>query len=167
MAVFELLSLQVLVLRQLAHICHNVNMEWSVQENHVAVIALHNCGKSHSQIFKLLKPLKISRMFIYWAIKHYKELWRVENRACSGRVKSVRDVAAIKTVWEQIRQNPLPKQKIMSQELNILTRSMLRFVRDILHMRDYQWSNGHLITLALKECPVLALVEFRPYPPGL
>jgi hypothetical protein len=26
----------------------------------VAVIALYNCGKSHSQIFRLLKPLKIS-----------------------------------------------------------------------------------------------------------
>jgi len=60
MAVFELLSLQVLVLRQFAIICHNVNMEWSVKENHVAVIALHNCRKSHSQIFRLLKPLNIS-----------------------------------------------------------------------------------------------------------
>jgi hypothetical protein len=52
MAVFELLSLQVRVLRQFAHVCHSVNMEWGVKENHVAVVALHNCGKSHSQIFK-------------------------------------------------------------------------------------------------------------------
>ena len=37
----------------------SVNMEWGVKENHVAVIALHNCGESYSQIFKLLKPLKI------------------------------------------------------------------------------------------------------------
>ena len=44
------------------------------KENHVAVIALHICGKSHSEIFKLLKPLKISRMFIYPAIKRYEEL---------------------------------------------------------------------------------------------
>ena len=59
MAVFKLLSLQVRVLRQFAHICHSVNMELSVKEHHVAVIARHNCRKSHSQIFKLLKPLKI------------------------------------------------------------------------------------------------------------
>jgi len=65
MAVFGLLSLQVLVPRQFAVICHSVNMEWSVKENHVAVIALHNCRKFDSQIFKLLKLLKISRMFIY------------------------------------------------------------------------------------------------------
>jgi hypothetical protein len=60
MAVFGLLSLQVLVPRQFALVCHSVNMEWGVKESHVAVIALHNCGKSSSQIFKLLKPLKIS-----------------------------------------------------------------------------------------------------------
>jgi hypothetical protein len=49
-------------------------MEWGFRENRVAVIALHKCGKSGSQIFKLLKPLKILRNFIYQAIKHYKEL---------------------------------------------------------------------------------------------
>jgi transposase len=50
-------------------------MEWGCKENRVAVIALHNSGKSDSQIFKFLKPLKISRSFVYWGIKRYKELW--------------------------------------------------------------------------------------------
>jgi len=58
MAVFELLSLQVLVPRQFALVCH-INMEWGVTENQVAVTAPHNCGKFYSQILKLLKPLKI------------------------------------------------------------------------------------------------------------
>jgi len=66
----------------------------------MAVIALLNCRKSYSQILKLLKPLKISRMFIYPAIKHYNELWRVEDRAHSECLKSVRAEAAIKTVRE-------------------------------------------------------------------
>jgi transposase len=82
-------------------------MEWGFKENHVAVILLHKCGKSDSQIFKLLKPLKISRNFVYRAIKHYKELWGVEDRARSGRLKSVRAEAAIKTAQERIRQNLL------------------------------------------------------------
>ena len=41
-------------------------------------------------------------MFIYLAIKHYKELWRVEYGAHSGHLKSVRAEAAIKTVRERI-----------------------------------------------------------------
>jgi len=35
MAVFGLLFLQVLVPRQFARVCHSVNMEWGVKENHV------------------------------------------------------------------------------------------------------------------------------------
>jgi hypothetical protein len=60
MAVFGLLSLQILVPRQFARVCHSVNMKRDVNLNHVVVTALHNYGKSYSQIFKLLKPLKIS-----------------------------------------------------------------------------------------------------------
>jgi len=102
MAVFGLLSLQVLVPRQFARVCHSVNMEWGVKENHVAVIAHHKCGKSCSQIFELLKPLKISHMFNHRSIKCYEELWRVEDRVQSGCLKSLSAQAAIKTVQEQI-----------------------------------------------------------------
>jgi len=98
-------------------------MKWGFKENRVAVIALHKCGKSDSQIFKLLKPLKISRNFIYRAIKLYKEIWGVEDRARSGRLKSVRAEAAIKRARGRIRRNPLWKQKIMSRELSISTQS--------------------------------------------
>jgi hypothetical protein len=98
-------------------------MEWGFKENRMAVIALDKCGQSDSQNFKFLKPLKISRNFIYWAIKRYKELWGVEDRARSGCLKSARAEAAIKTVLEWIHQNLLWKQKIMSRELNILTQS--------------------------------------------
>jgi len=54
MAVLRLLSLQVLVPRQFALICHSVNMEWGVKENHVAVIAL---PKSFSN-FQTLKTIE-------------------------------------------------------------------------------------------------------------
>jgi len=89
----------------------------------VAVNALPNSRKFHSQIFKLFKPLKISRMFIYMAIKYYKGLWRVEDRARLERLKSARAEAAINTVRERIRRNPLWKQKIMFRKLNISTPS--------------------------------------------
>ena len=134
--------------RQFAHVSRCVNMEWGLKENRVAVIALHKCGKSDSQIFKLLKPLKISRNFIHRAIKRYKELWSIEDRARSGRLKSVRAEAPIKTVGETIRRNPLWKQKIMFRELNIFKSCL---VRDDLHMRAHLRSKGHLLTPALKE----------------
>jgi hypothetical protein len=89
-------------------------------------------------------------MFIYPAIKYYKELWRVEDRARSERLKSVRAEAAIKTVRERIRRNPLWKQKITSRKLNIdPIKSCL--IRDDLHMSAHPRSKGHLLTPALKE----------------
>jgi hypothetical protein len=55
------------------------------QGNHVALTVLHNCGKSYSQFFELLNPSKILRIFIHWAVKHYEELWRAEDRTHSVR----------------------------------------------------------------------------------
>ena len=144
MAVFGLLSLQLLAPRQSACICHSVNMEWGVKENCVAVIALKNCRKSQPQIFELLTPLKISQTFIYRAIKCYKELCRVEDRMRSRCLEGVKAEATIKTVWEQIHQNPLWKLKIS-------TRLMSCLIRDDLHMTAHQHSNRHLLTPALKE----------------
>ena len=79
MVIFGLLTLQVLVPRQFAHVSRSVSMEWGFNENRVAVIAFHKCGRPDSQIFEVLKPLKISRNFVYRAIKHYKELLDVKT----------------------------------------------------------------------------------------
>jgi len=98
LVIFGLLTLKVLAPRQFAHASRSVNMEWGFKENRVVVMALHKCGKSDSQIFKILKPLKISQNFVYRAIKRYKELWGVEERVRSGHLKSVRAEVAIKTV---------------------------------------------------------------------
>ena len=89
-------------------------------------------------------------MFIYWSIKRYEELWRVEDRAQSGCLKSLRAQVAIKIVQEWIRWNLLWKQKIMSQDLNILTRSISRPNRNDQHMRVHCCSREHIFTPALK-----------------
>ena len=43
MAVFGLLSFQVLVARQFARVCHSVNKEWGVKVNHVANVKTMSC----------------------------------------------------------------------------------------------------------------------------
>ena len=115
MVIFGLMTLQVLVPRRFAHVSRSVNIEWSFKENHVAAMALHKCRKSSSQIFRLLKPLKISRNSVYRASKRYQGLWGVEDRARSGPLKSVKTEAAIKTVRERIHRNPRWKQLYTSR----------------------------------------------------
>jgi hypothetical protein len=82
-------------------------MEWGVKSNRVAMIALPYCGKIPLSNFQTFKPLKISRMFIHPVIKHYKEFWRVEDRARSGCLKSVRAESVIRTIREGICRIPL------------------------------------------------------------
>jgi Ni,Fe-hydrogenase I cytochrome b subunit len=89
-------------------------------------------------------------MFVCLAIRHYKELCRVEDRARSGHLKSVRAEAAINAVWEQIRQNLLWKQ-IMSQKTEPINPIKSCLIRDDVHMRVHLHSKGHLLTPALKE----------------
>jgi hypothetical protein len=85
-------------------------------------------------------------MFIYPAVKHYKELWRVEDRAWSERLKSVRAEAAIKTVWKRIRRYLLWKQDHVPKAEHI-DPIKLCLIRDDLHMRAHLCSKGHLLTL--------------------
>ena len=132
--------------RQFAHVSSSVNVDWGCKENCVAVIALHKWGKSDSQIFRLLKPLKILQNFVYQAFKSYKYLWGVADRAWSGCLRCVRTKATIKTVWEWIHWNPLQKQKSSSRELNTLLQSMSCLIMDDLHMTAYWRSKGHLLT---------------------
>jgi hypothetical protein len=99
--------------------------------------------------FQTHKPLKILRMLIYLAIKHYKEIWRAEDRARSERLKSVRAEATIKTIWGRISRNPLWKQ-IMSWKLNISTQSS-RASSGTIYMRVHLRPKGHLLNPALKE----------------
>jgi len=50
--------------------------------------------------FSNFQTLETIENFVYQAIKHFKELWGVEDRARSGRLKGVRTEAVIKTVRE-------------------------------------------------------------------
>ena len=65
----------------------------------------------------------MARVFICRVMKHYEELWKVEDRAWSGRLKSVRTEVTIKTEREWIRRNPFWKQKIMPRKRNISNQS--------------------------------------------
>lgn len=122
-----------------------------MKENRIAVIALHKCGKSASEILNLLKPLKITKRFIYRAIERFNETSGIDDRARTGRPRTVRTVSAIKTVQERIRRNPLRKPTILSRELEISTRSMSRLIRDDLHMKAYRRSTAHIMTPRLKQ----------------
>jgi len=122
-----------------------------LKENRVAVISLHKCGKLDSQVFKLLKPLKISRNFNYRTIKLHKELWDDKDRARSGHLKGVRAEASIEKVRgaDSLKSALETEDNVPRAEHIDQIKSCL--IRDDLHMRVHLRSKGHLLTPALKE----------------
>ena len=69
----------------------------------------------------------------------------------AGRPKTVRTAAALKAVATLIRRNPVQKQSVMAQELNISTRSMSRLLSEDLGLRAYCRRTGHFLTPQLKK----------------
>lgn len=109
-------------------------MEWSDKENRIAVIALHKCGIERARIFDLLKPLKISRVFVYRTVKLFIDTGNVIDRKRSGRPRTVRTPQAINAVRSRINRNPVRKQKIMAREMDIAPRTMNRIIKQDLKL---------------------------------
>lgn len=126
-------------------------MEWGDKENRIAVVALYKCGYQKSDIFKTLKPLGISRMFVYRAVKLFDETGGVDDRSRSGRPRTVRTPEVINAVKARIRRNPLRKQKIMAREMALSKMSMSRIIKQDLGLGAYKKHTGHLLTVALKQ----------------
>lgn len=126
-------------------------MEWTDKENRVAVIALHKCKIERGEIFRLLKPLGITRRFVYRAVKLFEDTGDVKDRQRSGRPRTVRTPETIKAVKARIMRNPLRKQKIMAREMHVNAKSMSRIIKKDLGLGAYKRRTGHLLTVALKE----------------
>jgi hypothetical protein len=89
-------------------------------------------------------------MFIFPAIKHYKELWRVENRVRSERLKSVRANPYQNSMGEDSLKSTLEMEDHVP-EAEYINPIKLCLIRDDLHMGAHLCSKGHLLTPALKE----------------
>ena len=138
--------------RQFARVCHSINMKWGVMESHVAVIALHNCGKSYSQIFKLLKQLKISRLFIYRAIKCYEDLWRVED----GSVRTPEKFEG-SSCYQSNAGVDLPKSTLETED-HVLSAEHI----DPINVATYQGRSTHESALPLKRTHPCSCFEGDP-----
>jgi hypothetical protein len=124
-------------------------MFWGIKENRIVVIGLLKCHKEPTEILKILKPLKLTKNFIYRTINRYNETSSVEDKSRSGRPRTSRTPSAIKAVAERIRRNPLRKQKIMSLEMKISKRTMSRIIKDDLMLGAYRRSTGQRLSTSL------------------
>jgi len=101
--------------------------------------------------FQTLETIENFAKFRLSAIRRYEELWGVEDRALSGRLKNVRAAAAIRTV----RGADSPKSGLETEDYipraEYIYPVKLCFIRDDQHMGAHLRSKGHIVTPTLQE----------------
>lgn len=102
-------------------------------------------------IFRTLRPLGVTRNFVYRTVKLFEDTGGIIDRPKSGRPREVRTPQAIKAVKMRINRKPLRKQKILSREMGISVCSISRIIKHDLGLQAYKRHTGHLLTVALKE----------------
>ena len=80
-------------------------MEWNDYHTRVTIIGLYKVGKNASQIYAILKPLKISERFVYRTLERYRDTGDVVDRDRSGRPRSVRTKKAVEAIRSRINRN--------------------------------------------------------------
>lgn len=126
-------------------------MDWGSNENRIVVIGLKQCGMERGDIFRMLQPLGVTRIFLYRTVKLFEDTGGIIDRPKSGRPRVVRAPAAIRNVKERIERNPLRKQKILAREMKISPISIQSIIKHDLGLRAYKRHTGHQLTVALKQ----------------
>ena len=126
-------------------------MKFGNCEKRIAIIALHQCGNTPKKIHSLLKKLPVNERFVFRRLARYRETADVIDRPREGRRCSVRRLNIVHAVRERVHRNPLRKQKRMSAEMGVSTRSMSRILREDLGLGAYRRCVSHMLTPKLKE----------------
>lgn len=80
-------------------------MQWSQKKDRFTVMTLNYYGYAPTEFFNILQKLKTTLRFIFRTIKRYTDYLSFENRKRSGRPRTVKTPAVIKTVKVRIQQN--------------------------------------------------------------
>ncbi len=105
----------------------------------------------YTQIFTLLKSLCISQKFVYPTIQYYNKMGDIVNCPHAGCPRTTQMPKVVAAVQNQIRRNPLCKQKVLAQAMKISPLGVSCVLRDDLHLRGYKRCTGHLLIAKLKE----------------
>ena len=106
-------------------------MEWRNKENR---IALHKCEIVRARIFELLKPLNITRVFVYLTVKLFFDAGGVSGRKRYGRPRVVHTPQVIYAVTSRINRKP----EIMAREIDIAPRTMSRIIKRDLGLGSFK-----------------------------
>ncbi len=90
-------------------------------------------------------------MFIYQTLALYPETGSTKNQPRGGSPRDIRTQNRIHAVRECIRRNPLHKQKVMSRDMKISSKTRSRILKADLHLGAYKCATSYLFTEKFKK----------------
>lgn len=116
-----------------------------------AIKLFHESGYKPYDIVKALKKLSVSESQVYRVCKRLNAGQSIDNRHQSGRRRTVRTVAAIRRVKEQIRRKPVRSARKMSAQNKMSPRSIRRILKEDLGLHPYKKRQLHGLTSAQED----------------
>lgn len=112
------------------------------------IIQLHLKGLRPCQILRRLSDFNLNRMFIYRALKQFKDSGGPKEGKKNGHPRTTRTKAAIKRVRDRLRRKRRQSIRKMAKHLKIHRSSLQRIVKEDLGLKAYKRHKIHALTHA-------------------
>ena len=113
-----------------------------------SIVFLHCAGKSDSFI---AKTLSVARSTVWKTVKRFKERGDFADRPRSGKPRSKRSKAMIKTIRERIRRDPRRSMRKMAKDTDMSPRTMRRLIREDLKMSSFTIQKRQALSDSVKQ----------------
>ena len=115
-----------------------------------SVVALHLTGKKPVEIFRLLQHQNISKSFVEYTIRRYRDNGSVVDRPRLGRPCSARTKETLRKVKGRIARNPKRSQRKMAAELNVSKSTIQRILTKDLRLKPLKKVKVQILTAQQK-----------------
>lgn len=116
-----------------------------------AIVALFLSGKSNGEIVKELRPLNVSRFFVYRTIKRYSETGSIERKLGSGGQVTALTPENIRKVKQRLQREPRRSGNKIAKDIGISQSSIRRVFKNELHVKPYKIQKVQELTISQKK----------------
>ncbi len=74
-----------------------------MEDKRQLVINLYKEGRTNPEIVKMLKMLKVNKMYVKRTLDRFKDTGDIQDHPCPGHPRTCWTPGVIKAVWEKIR----------------------------------------------------------------
>jgi len=119
------------------------------------IVSAYERGDSQAKIYHALKHFSISRQYISYTVKRWRECGIVADRPRSGRPRSVRTTQLVQRIKRRIARNCRRSGRKMARDLQTSCTTLRRVLHEDLGLRAFKRRRVHGLTAVQKAARLL------------